>query len=178
MKPPLNGRPTRLIPAALDLPGPGQVLARMFRETHHATVLRNWGLLWMWHSLVLLVVCVLTHTLYSLGIENRWAGGLLQTSRGDHFQITIRSRIHGAGQRRILLKHHQQHQPEPVERPKSVRRETVEELTGAVNVWDEPLDLAESHVEDLKPWDVDAKTRALAELCLVLMNSNEFVFVY
>lgn len=39
----------------------GQVLARAFRETHHATVLENWGLLWMWHSLALLVVCLLTN---------------------------------------------------------------------------------------------------------------------
>ncbi|MCR9292277.1 MAG: serine/threonine protein kinase, partial [bacterium] len=26
----------------------GQVVARWFRETHHAVVLENWGLLWMW----------------------------------------------------------------------------------------------------------------------------------
>ena len=32
-------------------------VARLFRETHHATVLENWGLLWMWHSLALLVTC-------------------------------------------------------------------------------------------------------------------------
>jgi serine/threonine-protein kinase len=29
-----------------------QVIANVFRETHHASVLENWGLLWMWHSLV------------------------------------------------------------------------------------------------------------------------------
>jgi serine/threonine-protein kinase len=40
-----------------------QVVARVFRETHHATVLENWGLLWMWHSLALLVTCVLTNLL-------------------------------------------------------------------------------------------------------------------
>src|SRR4029077_20743970 len=38
-----------------------QVLARWFRETHHATVLENWGLLWMWHSLALVVICVVTN---------------------------------------------------------------------------------------------------------------------
>ncbi|HVC96516.1 MAG TPA: serine/threonine-protein kinase, partial [Pirellulales bacterium] len=38
-----------------------QVLARWFRETHHATVLENWGLLWMWHSLALIVICVVTN---------------------------------------------------------------------------------------------------------------------
>jgi hypothetical protein len=49
-----------------------QVLARMFRETHHAHVLENWGLLWMWHSLVLLIVCLLTNVLYIVGGESRW----------------------------------------------------------------------------------------------------------
>lgn len=41
------------------------VVARMFRETHHATVLENWGLLWMWHALVLLVICVVTNLLHA-----------------------------------------------------------------------------------------------------------------
>ncbi|HVX15801.1 MAG TPA: serine/threonine-protein kinase [Pirellulales bacterium] len=40
-----------------------QVVARWFRETHHATVLENWGLLWMWHSLALFVVCLVTNIL-------------------------------------------------------------------------------------------------------------------
>jgi acetyl-CoA acetyltransferase len=30
----------------------------------------------------------------------------------------------------------------------------------------------------LKPDDVDAETRALADLCLLLFNSNEFAYVY
>ncbi|MEO1496456.1 MAG: serine/threonine-protein kinase [Planctomycetota bacterium] len=38
-----------------------QVLARVFRETHHATLLENWGLLWMWHALVLLFICGVTN---------------------------------------------------------------------------------------------------------------------
>ena len=74
--------------------------------------------------------------------------------------------------------YHRQHKPTPVKRPTSVRREMTEELTGAVNYWDEPLDLAKVFVPDVKPWDVDAETRGLAELCLVLMNSNEFLYVY
>ncbi len=49
-----------------------QVAARWFRETHHAVVLENWGLLWMWHSLVLLVTCLMTVALSWAGIENRW----------------------------------------------------------------------------------------------------------
>ncbi len=41
----------------------GQLFSRLLRETHHAAVLENWGLLWMWHSLVLLVLCVITNVL-------------------------------------------------------------------------------------------------------------------
>jgi serine/threonine-protein kinase len=41
----------------------GQVVAWWLRETHHAAVLENWGLLWMWHSLVLCALCVLTQLL-------------------------------------------------------------------------------------------------------------------
>lgn len=51
----------------------GQVVARLFRETHHAHVLENWGMLWMWHSLVLLVVCTATWWLEISGVTERWA---------------------------------------------------------------------------------------------------------
>ncbi len=40
-----------------------QVISRVFRETHHAAVLENWGVLWMWHSLVVLSLCVVTNLL-------------------------------------------------------------------------------------------------------------------
>ena len=44
-----------------------QVIANLFRDTHHAAVLENWGLLWMWHSLVLLAACFATNILYLQG---------------------------------------------------------------------------------------------------------------
>lgn len=50
----------------------GQLVSRLFRETHHAAVLENWGLLWMWHSLALVAVCVLTNSIYLAGDRNRW----------------------------------------------------------------------------------------------------------
>jgi serine/threonine-protein kinase len=59
-----------------------QVLARLFRETHHAAVLRNWGLLWIWHSVVLLLLCFSTNWLQWRAVDSRWpylllwAGGL------------------------------------------------------------------------------------------------------
>lgn len=59
-----------------------QVVARWFRETHHAAVLENWGLLWMWHSLVLLVVCFATEWMQWSQVTSRlsysalWVVGL------------------------------------------------------------------------------------------------------
>ena len=49
-----------------------EVLGRFFRETHHATVLENWGLLWMWHSLALLIASLLTNALHEIGFNDRW----------------------------------------------------------------------------------------------------------
>lgn len=48
----------------------GQVMARLFRETHHAAVLENWGVLWMWHALVLLVASLLTWILEYREVQN------------------------------------------------------------------------------------------------------------
>ena len=45
------------------------VLSRLFRETHHARVLESWGLLWIWHSVFLLVLCLLTNGLQGAGVE-------------------------------------------------------------------------------------------------------------
>lgn len=41
-----------------------QLVGNLLRETHHAGVLENWGLLWMWHSLVLVVASFVTHIVY------------------------------------------------------------------------------------------------------------------
>ncbi len=60
-----------------------QVFSQLFRETHHAVVLENWGLLWMWHSLALLTACVLTNAMYWWGLKeesDRWWYLLLWTA--------------------------------------------------------------------------------------------------
>ena len=48
-----------------------QVVARALRETHHASVLENWGLLWMWHSLALIIACSATWLLQQSGTVSR-----------------------------------------------------------------------------------------------------------
>lgn len=48
-----------------------QVLSRAFRPTHHVGVLENWGLLWMWHAVVLLTLCLITDISKHNGITSR-----------------------------------------------------------------------------------------------------------
>ena len=49
-----------------------QMISLAFRETHHAAVLENWGLLWMWHSLAVFLLCVITSFMHWQGVESRW----------------------------------------------------------------------------------------------------------
>ena len=74
--------------------------------------------------------------------------------------------------------YHREHKPEPVEYPTQVTRSLVEEFTGEPFEFVEKLNVFEDYVPDAKPWTVDADTRALADVCLLLLNSNEFVYVY
>ncbi len=59
-------------PVAARRGGLFDIASRLFRETHHATVLENWGLLWMWHSVVILTLCVVTDVLAWRDITSRW----------------------------------------------------------------------------------------------------------
>ena len=79
-----------------------------------------------------------------------------------------------------MAKQHETHLPIKTEMPTYVIRQMVEEMTGLDFWWVEDLDLyrSDEYVPDLKPWNVTARTRALADLCLVLLNSNEFSYVY
>jgi hypothetical protein len=73
---------------------------------------------------------------------------------------------------------HEKNPPKPVKPPTRVTRTMVEEMTGEAFEWEEKLDVyAGGYVEDLKPWDVGPATRALADVCLVLFNSNEFLYI-
>ena len=67
---PIQARSTRLY----------DVLSRAFRETHHAQVLENWGLLWMWHAVALLGLCLVTNALQLWDVKSRWPYLLLWTA--------------------------------------------------------------------------------------------------
>ncbi|MFN0195102.1 MAG: serine/threonine-protein kinase [Planctomycetaceae bacterium] len=59
-----------------------QIISRAFRETHHAGVLENWGMLWMLHSAVLVILCLLTNWMQFQNVNSRlpylalWTVGL------------------------------------------------------------------------------------------------------
>ena len=74
--------------------------------------------------------------------------------------------------------YHAKHQPEPVKYPTRITRSLVEELTGQPFEYEEILPVFDNYMPDEKPSDVNSNTRALADLCLLLFNSNEFIYVY
>lgn len=77
-----------------------------------------------------------------------------------------------------MVAHHQKHKPDTVEYPTQVTRSLVEEFTGKPFEFVELLNVYKDYVPDAKPWTVEAETRALADVCLLLFNSNEFMYVY
>ena len=62
--------------------------------------------------------------------------------------------------------------------PLEIRRDAVEENTGEKFSFNEKLPGYADFVADLQPADCDARTRALADVCLVVLNSNEFAYLY
>ncbi len=59
----------------------------------------------------------------------------------------------------------------------SPERQAVEENTGEKFTFTERLHAHADFVGDLHPADCDARTRGLAHVCLVLLNTNEFAHV-
>ena len=64
------------------------------------------------------------------------------------------------------------------QQPTHVERDAVEENTGERFRFIETLYSNFDFVPDLQPTDVDKHTRAFADVCLAILNSNEFVYVY
>ena len=66
----------------------------------------------------------------------------------------------------------------PREYPTKVVRRAVDENTGEPFEFQEQLFVYKDYEPDLEPHEVDARTRGLADVCLVILNSNEFVYIY
>jgi hypothetical protein len=117
------------------------------------------------------------------------AARLTKTSRSpskqiDQLYLLAYGRKPTAAEKKLCSKHLdkmavEQSKAKPVdsEFPKKITRTMVEELTGETFEFQEDWELTE-YDHNLRPSEVPAQTRALADLCLVVLNSNEFVYLY
>lgn len=77
-----------------------------------------------------------------------------------------------------MLSHHKDHHPEAVTYPTEITRSLVEEFSGEPFEYTEFLDIYTDYTPDPLPVDQTPEIRALADICLLLFNSNELMFVY
>jgi hypothetical protein len=88
------------------------------------------------------------------------------------------------GEKQACLKHwglmtgrHRQLKFERTRPPREVVCEAVEENSGEKFTFTETLDLAPAFVPDLRMADAGPEVRGLMEVCLVLFNTNEFLYL-
>ena len=78
---------------------------------------------------------------------------------------------------RDMSQYHEDTVPAAVVFPQNITRSVVEEFSGKPFDYEEILPVFENYVADKKPAEVSASTRALADMCLLLLNTNEYIFV-
>jgi hypothetical protein len=76
-----------------------------------------------------------------------------------------------------MIMRQQKARPEKFELPKRVVQPMVEELTGEPFDFEEEWDMSD-YEYNLRASEVTPEIHGLADLCLVLLNSNEFVYLY
>lgn len=77
-----------------------------------------------------------------------------------------------------MEEYHQANPAQAVSYPTSVKRKMFEEMTGEPFEYVEELDVFRNYQPDTKDADVSPSTRALADLAMVLFNTNEFLYVF
>ncbi|MEM8971677.1 MAG: PSD1 and planctomycete cytochrome C domain-containing protein [Pseudomonadota bacterium] len=100
------------------------------------------------------------------------------------FQLTL-TRDPSKAEMQEFLHHWQQTQaalpdqaPDYIPPPTEITRLDVDEFTGENITFTEKLHSNKDFVPDLQPADVDKKARALSDICHLLFNTNEFIYVY
>ena len=100
------------------------------------------------------------------------------------FRLTF-GRYPGQEENEALRKHYQEMvqyhrgvKPRRVSYPTTIIRSLVEEFSGDPFEYTEKLTSYTNYTYDKTAADVSPETRALADICLVLLNSNEFIYVY
>lgn len=79
---------------------------------------------------------------------------------------------------REMQDYHRDVVPEPVTYPTKITRTLVEEFSGQPFDYEEILPNFEVYEPDAKAADVAPETRALADICLLIFNTNEFIYSY
>ena len=74
--------------------------------------------------------------------------------------------------------HLQNDRPEPIIFPSHVARSGISEFTGVTYEFEERLPTYENYHYDPQPSEQSPETLALADVCLLLFNSNQFAYVY
>ncbi|MEK6479909.1 PSD1 and planctomycete cytochrome C domain-containing protein [Catalinimonas sp. 4WD22] len=77
-----------------------------------------------------------------------------------------------------MIAYHEKNEAVHQTYPVKVERTMFEEMTGEEFSYTEHLDIYENYQADAQAWEVPAETRALSDFCLVLFNTNEFVYIY
>ena len=77
-----------------------------------------------------------------------------------------------------MVQYHRGVKPRRVPYPTTITRSLVEEFSGDPFEYTEKLTSHANYTYDKTAADVSPETRALADICLVLLNSNEFIYVY
>lgn len=77
-----------------------------------------------------------------------------------------------------MVDYHRKHQPKNIDYPTKITRSLVEELSGDPFQYEELLNVYQNYVPHPQASEVSAETRALADVCLLLLNSNAFIFIY
>ena len=118
---------------------------------------------------------------FALRLQGEANGALAQIDRA--FQLTFgRAATHAESTRLQtyyddMVAYHQETPATPVTYPTEITRSLIEEFSGDVFEYQEILPVFENYVADQKAADVPAETRALADVCLLLLNSNEFLYI-
>ena len=76
-----------------------------------------------------------------------------------------------------MVAYHRKTPTKPVTYPTEITRSLVEEFSGKAFEYQEILPAFEKYTADKKAADVSAETLALADVCLLLLNANEFIYV-
>ena len=106
-------------------------------------------------------------------------------SQIEHVFTLALGRLPTPGEKTRLTKYaadmrdyHTNHPAEKPQYPTEITRSLVEEFSGRPFEYKEILPVFENYVPDKKATDVEPATRALADVCLLMFNSNEFAYVY